>query len=111
MQTQSGHMPMIDRYHFDFKTCQPSKGWAQLDTKQDASYFGTWVNPITLELVSYCEGDVTHIKCETEAEFKCELTNLIDWNKKQEYFIGIDGMMSPGIIAAFEKLGFAEYLH
>ena len=34
-----------DRYVYDFGLCTYEKGWAQVDTAQDASYFGTWANP------------------------------------------------------------------
>lgn len=34
-----------DRYIYDFKYCSTSNGWAQIDTSQDASYFGQWINP------------------------------------------------------------------
>lgn len=102
---------MSDRYGFDFKSCTADKGWAQLDTKQDASYYGQWINPLTLEYVSYCEGDVTHYKYETEAEFVIGITETIQWHKDMGYFLGIDGMLRPEIIAAFTRLGLAEYLH
>ena len=34
-----------DRYVYDFSVCTYEKGWAQIDTRQDASYYGTWTNP------------------------------------------------------------------
>jgi hypothetical protein len=34
-----------DRYVYDFVLCTYDKGWAQIDTRQDASYYGTWTNP------------------------------------------------------------------
>ena len=30
-----------DRYRFDFDLCSCARGWAQVDTAQDASWFGT----------------------------------------------------------------------
>lgn len=111
MKTSTSFSPMTDRYAFDFKTCTPANGWAQLDTKQDASYYGNWINPITRKLVSYCEGDVTLKECETDAEFVAELKVWIDWQKERGYFIGIDGMCRPEIIEAFTRLGFAADLH
>ncbi len=36
MKTATGFQAMSDRYKFDFKLCTPAKGWAQLDTRQDA---------------------------------------------------------------------------
>lgn len=111
MKTAISFNPMTDRYAFDFKTCTADKGWAQMDTKQDASYYGVWVNPTLRKLVSYCEGDVTFQECETDAEFTTELQSWIDWQKGAGYFIGIDGMCRPEIIEAFTRLGFAADLH
>jgi hypothetical protein len=99
------------RYPYDFKLCTAKKGWAQFDTKQDASYYGNWVNPTSMELVSYCEGDSTYTKCESEAEFAATLLEMINWHKEREYFIGIDGMCRSEIIERFTALGFATYLH
>ncbi len=51
-----------DRYVFDFKRCAPKDGWARFDTSQDAWYFGNWVNPLTLQLFSYTDGDTPFSK-------------------------------------------------
>lgn len=102
---------MGDRYRYDFKLCKPSKGWAQLDTSQDASYYGNWINPLTRELVSYCEGDVTHTQCDDDADFVATVRECIAWHKERKYFIGIDGMCSPTIVDAFTRMGLAEFLH
>jgi hypothetical protein len=104
--------PMGDRYKFDFKLCTPENGWAQLDSRQDASYYGNWVNPIKLELMSYCEGDTTLIQCDTADEFKTVLRETIDWhNGQDDRGAKIDGMCRPEIIEAFTTLGFAADLH
>jgi hypothetical protein len=96
--------------------CGNSKGWAQLDTKQDASYYGNWINPITRELFSYCEGDTTHTVCTDDADFIAAARECIEWHKERDYFLGID----PGwpdteprrrITEAFERLGMGEFLH
>lgn len=109
--TTRGFDVMGDRYVYDFQKCRLSDGWAQLDTRQDASYYGTWANPLTLELQSYCEGDTSRTKCETEAEFVAELTSCIEWNKQAGYWIGIDAGKAGRITEAFTRMGFAEYLH
>ena len=106
-----GFNPMGDRYVFDFKCCTSAKGWAQLDTRQDASYYGNWVNPLKYETVSYCEGDCTHIQYDSEAEFIAGLTETLKWHTEHEYNPKIDGMCNPILIEAFTRLGFAEYLH
>ena len=102
---------MSDRYKYDFQLCHFKDGWAQLDTKQDASYFGNWVNPLTLKLFSYCEGDVTLTECEDEADFIATVRESVEWHKEREYFIGIDGMCHAPIIEAFTRMNLAEYLH
>ena len=49
-----------DRYKFD---CGLPRHFAQVDTSQDASYYGNWASAEALTLVSYCEGDVTTTVC------------------------------------------------
>lgn len=104
------------RYKYDTGMCSASKGWAQLDSRQDAPYYGTWVNPITLEIFNYCEGDLTHTQCDDAADFSVELNKTIAWNQEAGYWIGID----PGwpdteacdrIRSAFVVLGFRDALH
>ena len=101
-----------DRYKYDFKLCHPSKGWAQLDTKQDASYYGNWVNPTTLETFSYCEGDLTHVQYEDDAEFVAGIREAIGWHNEHGWGPAkIDGMCNDTIIQAFTRLGLTDVLH
>jgi hypothetical protein len=102
---------MGDRYKYDFRNCTSANGWAQLDTRQDASYYGNWVNPTERKLFSYCEGDTTLTECDNDADFIAAVRESIRWHAEREYFIGIDGMCNEQIIAAFTKLGLAEFLH
>jgi hypothetical protein len=111
MQRTNSFIVNGERYPFDFDLCSAAKGWAQIDTKQDASYYGTWANPLTLEFVNYCEGDVTHIRYDDAAEFTAGILETVQWNKDSGYWKGIDGMCRPEIIDAFTRLGLAEYLH
>jgi hypothetical protein len=100
-----------DRYIFDFDICNFKKGWAQVDTSQDASYYGNWANPITLTLMSYIEGDITKHQAETQQEFKDELMRTIEWHKENDYWKGIDCMCSDEITKTFVDMGFDEYLY
>ena len=102
---------MGDRYRYDFRKCTSKDGWAQLDTRQDASYFGNWINPLTLKLQSYCEGDTTITDCTDEADFIATVRECIRWHTEAGYFIGIDGMCEPAIIEAFTRMGLSEFLH
>jgi hypothetical protein len=106
-----GFEAMGDRYKYDFRACHFKDGWAQLDTKQDASYFGNWINPLTLKLMSYCEGDTTLTECEDEADFIATVRECVEWHRERGYFIGIDGMCAAGIIEAFTRMGLGGYLH
>ena len=104
----------IDRYAFDFDMCKPSKGYAQLDTSEDASYFGNWVNFREYKIISYCEGDITIETCENKKEFKELLKKTVDFYKfNQENFLGIDLLCNEKIINDFENLGLDKkyYLH
>ena len=104
----------IDRYAFDFDMCKPSKGYAQLDTSEDASYFGNWVNFRDYKIVSYCEGDITIETCENKEEFKELLKKTVDFYKfNQENFLGIDLLCNEKIINDFNRLELDKkyYLH
>lgn len=101
-----------DRYLYDFKVCSMSKGWAQLDTSQDASYFGQWINPTKRQIFCYCEGDLILTKCETDAELCDQVREIKEWNTQQGHrFIGIDDGMSESLKAALVAAGLSEYLH
>jgi hypothetical protein len=87
-----------DRYLYDSKL---PRDFAQLDTSQDASYYGNWASAQRLVLFSYCEGDCTTTQCETVEEFRQELKRFEEFCKRIGYkFHGID----PGWIHTDELL-------
>jgi hypothetical protein len=103
-----------DRYRYDFGPCHFKHGWAQLDTSQDAWHYGNWINPLTLKLFSYVEGDTALTECENEAEFVATVREYCQWHKEHGWWTessGIDGMCSEPIIEAFTRMGLAEFLH
>ncbi len=77
--------PLTDRYAFDTGPCSYANGFAQIDTRQDASYYGTWCSPVARTIVSFCEGDVTTTVCETDAEFVEQLREAARWNDEAGY--------------------------
>ena len=103
--------PDTDRYSFDFDTCAASKGWAQVDTDQDASYFGNWANPFTLQTVSYAEGDICVHKADNAKEFAEEMIRTQLWHQDYGDWRGIDTMCSPRIEQAFVYLGLGQLFH
>jgi len=99
------------RYKYDFGACSPKKGFAQVDTSQDAWYYGNWANPETLELVSYAEGDLTIKQADTEAEFVEEMRRIEKWHKENGGKCKVDTMCVDTITLQFEQIGLADMLH
>ena len=64
-----------DRYIFDFAP-EFLDEWTQLDTDQDAPYFGVWVNKSKRLVLTYCEGDVSLVICEDDEHFDAEVGSL-----------------------------------
>ena len=102
-----------DRYRYDFKYCSSANGWAQIDTRSDASYFGQWVNPTTRQLFSYCEGDTCLTTCDDDAELVAEMTNIRDWHNEQEPggFRGIDPGFNVDLQRALIAAGLGGFAH
>ena len=109
MKTQKS-FANCDRYVFDFKYCNPKKGFAQLDTSEDAHYYGNWVNFKSFEFVSYVEGDIIIKKCDDKEEFKKELLKSVTWFKNNNSYKGIDLMLNDEIEKDFNKLNLDRYL-
>lgn len=88
--------------------------FAQLDTSEDASYYGNWASAQRLTLFSYCEGDCTTTVCETAEEFRHQIDEFQAFCDRVGYkFLGID----PGWIHTEERLqpwrdcGLAHLIH
>jgi hypothetical protein len=107
MRKRESNHPNGDRYVLDMGECSHRKGFAQIDTRQDAWYYGTWANPETLKVVQFCEGDLTIIECETPEEFTSYLRETAEY----EWFQGIDTMMKQPITDGFNRLGLGDLLH
>lgn len=101
-----------DRYVYDMNYCTTSNGFAQIDTEQDASYFGTWCNPSKRVLFSYCEGDTCLTECDTDDEFIAEVRAIDEWNREMGFKkIGIDPGFCDDLKQAFVNLGLSDLLH
>ena len=111
MKTTRLFESQTDRYAFDWGLCSAKNGFAQVDTCQDAGYFGTWANPTTLTTVSYAEGDIVINQAETDAEFVEECRAIKGFYDDQGYKCAIDGMCDDDIIARFNSLGLSDLLH
>lgn len=117
MTTITREFAPADRYLYDFKVLTTDKGFAQVDSRQDASYFGTWVSPTKRILFSYCEGDCTLTQCDTDAELLAELERMEKWNAESERrysngkAIAIDPGFNAELKADCEAAGLGDYLH
>lgn len=100
-----------DRYKYDFEICTYAEGWAQLDTSQDASCFGTWLNPAKRQIINYCEGDVTATTVDTDEELVAEVASIKTWlDGAGHRFIGIDPGFGDAMPQRLEAAGLGSYL-
>lgn len=63
-----------DRYVFDARLLK--EGWRQYDTTQDASYFGVWVHENEMKILTFAEGDVMLVECQTPESFAREIEHM-----------------------------------
>ena len=104
--------PLSDRYSFDCGACSYANGFAQIDTRQDAPWYGSWVSVRARTIINFCEGDVTTTVCETDFDLVEQLRELARWNDEAGYGpMKIDPGMGDDLRQAFEKLGVADLLH
>jgi hypothetical protein len=111
MQTKRQFVGDTDRYAFDFRLCTYANGWAQVDSREDAPYYGHWANPRRRMIVGYAEGDVDTTTCETDEEFAAELRKLCNWLKEYSGLGAVDPGFSEEMKADFERLGCGDLLH
>ena len=101
-----------NRYVFDLIHCSVAKNYAQVDTSQDAWYFGTWANPFTFKIVCYAEGDVCIQTAATPEEFADALREVKAWNDRQGHtFHGIDPGLDEILRDRFIEIGLDDLLH
>ena len=104
--------PLATPLQFRHRPCSYASGFAQVDTLQDAPYFGTWCSPTKLMIVTFTEGDLTTTVCDTDAEFIEQIHELAKWNSEAGYGpMKIDAIADNELRQAFEKLGLADLLH
>ena len=100
-----------NRYSFDFEYCSSKRGWAQLDTVHDASYYGAWANIDELLIVTYIEGDITIIQCDTLNEFREQLYSMNEYEIKGGNRLRIDPGLSLDTSLKYHKAGLGDLLH
>lgn len=85
-----------DRYLVDFDPDFKRDGWQQFDTEQDAHYFGVWLNPGSMVILTYCEGDWDLQACHDKERYLDAVQRLIDFYQpgKIATAIGPDGVVT-----------------
>lgn len=104
MKRKSYNVEEATRYEFDFGIC---KGWAQVDTTQDASYYGAWIHPEKREFMRFAEGDVDHYFFENDEEMVAFVSEFKDGGR----LIGIDPGLGDYLPAICRAHGLGPYLH
>ena len=102
---------MRDRYFYDYGMCKTENGWAQIDTTQDAWYYGMWTNPSQMKMLSYVEGDVTIQEAESPEEYIEMIRETAQWSISGGYGFKIDAMFNQRLSDLFLALGLKEFLH
>ena len=112
MQITRDFRPLTDRDHFDCGPCSYANGFAPVETRQDAPYYGLWVSPTERTIVEFSEGDLTTTVCESDAELVAELRALARWADEAGYGpTKIQALFHDELRRAFERLGVADLLH
>ena len=94
------------RYEIDHLLCP--KGWAQIDSSSDASWYGSWAHAEERSLVIFCEGDMTIYQCDTDQDFCDEIHRLAAFHE-DEGGIRIDPV--NGSRQSWEAIGLGDLLH
>lgn len=111
MKEERSFVPEGSRYYFD-RMLSPGKGWAQVDSSEDAWYYGTWANPTKLQIVTYAEGDVIIQIADNKNEFVTQMRKLATWHKEMEHTLfGIDPLCNEKLKDKFISIGLADLLH
>ena len=98
-----------DRYAFDF-ALMPTRQWAQVDTTDDASYYGIWTCPAQRRIISFTEGDITDTRCASNAAYLAELEKHYQFHLRQSSWKGIDAPY-PEVENALRAVGAGHMLY
>lgn len=82
-----------DRYFFDFN--MDLTQWLQMDTDQDAPYYGNWCNPMLKATLSYTEGDICVNVADSDETFLQLIHEARNWNIENGYRFSIDPGLNP----------------
>lgn len=104
------------RYEIDCGPCSPDRGFCQVDTDQDASWFGIWTNPQTMVIASYMEGDITVERATCPFDYRRALVNTLTAYRhpnpdRGHAMVDLGLFRRAEMLDAFVSLGLASYVH
>lgn len=101
--------PDLSRYYFDNGECNPTQtDFCQIDTWQDAPYFGIWADPVNLKITKFVESEVYRSEYDTEEEFTEKVEEILSFHRQDGGHAAIDGY---GNRDDWRRLGFGDDLH
>ena len=79
-----------NRYRYDFRLCRYSDGWLQIDSYQDASYYGHWLHLSQRIFIGFAEGDEYVITFDSVDEMCTYVRDWIEYERDLGYIAWID---------------------
>jgi len=111
MRIESAFYANADRYRWDDQLTS-GNGYAQIDSEQDAFYYGAWCSPFDRKVVTYAEGDLTTATADTDDEFVAYIRRMDEASQKTgRGALRIDPWFSEALRERFEQLGLGDLLH
>jgi hypothetical protein len=98
-----------NRYTYDRGICSVDNGYAQVDTGQEAWYYGLWANASTFTIVCFAEGDLTTEQYAEAKEFEEAFKAMAERHHQFGWTCNIDTMLSDQIKDAFEAVNLSEF--
>ena len=96
-----------DRYQYDWGLC---RDFAQVNTSEDASWYGIWACPTRLVVFTFAEGDCCTVQCDSPTEFCEELRKVEAFANRQGRFLGVDPGSDPAKAEQWQALGLGDLL-
>lgn len=90
-----------------FALMKKADGWVDYPTSSDAWYYGIWVSPLKRQVLSYCEGDVTRVTCDSDAQFMAELALMASFHGTRRSPCG-KAFDTDGTTYFFDHLSFLQ---
>lgn len=92
-----------------------AKGFAQVDTRQDAPYFGLWASARKRQIFCYCEGDISLTECDNDFAFALEMLRTIAFYDESGYgptrIDAYDWGHTLVVAREFARVGLWGFLH